>query len=386
MSLEIFDDLMNITDVATTGVQKKLTNLATRKTYILPRFLRNPEGGGQTEIFQGGKKIRMYRMFDEKSTRKHYRPGEPQKWARPQVTNYSEISWRYTIDHMSWTDQEVEHNAGGMNREDRKAAYRDFKSVLEQRFWTSAMNGLEDDLFRQPNQAAMEASDGTDPYSIPCFVNENANGLYTAAASGTWTTLEGVASASQSAWVCQQETYAQLPGADWDLFQAFDLMLLDVGFDQLPEHEIYSEPKSQVAFIATSKQGRANFSSASRIDQDLWVTAGRQDPAFKGPMFGGIPIVYVSNLDTNSLYPGSSTGGLDPEEGANVTASGPRYYWLNTDYIKPVFHKKKYMKKLGVKEDIDLPESKVLPCTIWHNMICEAPNRQGVVSPSADLA
>ena len=212
MSLEIFDDLMNITDVAVTGRAKHLTNLATKSTYILPRFLRNPEGGGQTEIFQGGKKIRMYRMFDEKSTRKHYRPAEPQKWTRPQVTDFSEVEWRYTVDHMSWTDQEVEFNTGGMNREGRKAGYKNFKDVLETRFWTSMMNGFEDDLFAQPDFAGMVSAGGLKPFSIPCFVNENADGLMPAAAGGAWTTVEGVDPTVESKWVCNQRTYTENPG------------------------------------------------------------------------------------------------------------------------------------------------------------------------------
>mgnify|MGYP003657246879 CR=1 FL=1 len=103
-------------------------------------------------------------------------------------------------------------------------------------------------------------------------------------------------------------------------------------------------------------------------------------------MFAGIPIVRVSNLDTAALYPADTNTTLKSEEHADTDKRGPRYYWLNTDYLKPVFHKKKYMKKLGVQTDISMPETKVLPTVCWHNLICEAPNRQGIVSPFADLA
>ena len=73
--------------------------------------------------------------------------------------------------------------------------YKRLKRIKEQRMWTSTLNGMEAQLFAVPVVANMETNTGTEPYSIPAFVNEETAGLfnnYTSSPGVDWATVEGI--------------------------------------------------------------------------------------------------------------------------------------------------------------------------------------------------
>ena len=126
-ALSTFNDFMTATDSAVLTSADSIVNEAVRQNYLLRRFLK---GRGPQEILQGGKTIKDQIMLEEDSTFEYYQPHAPFTWENPQVLSEWEINWRFCVDHMSWTDHELELNAGGgLGRNARHAVYKRLRRV-----------------------------------------------------------------------------------------------------------------------------------------------------------------------------------------------------------------------------------------------------------------
>jgi hypothetical protein len=350
------------------------------------------------KVVQGGSVIRDSILFDEDSTFQFYQPNETFTWSNPQVIEQWEINWRFAVDHMSWTDQEIELNIGsGLSQGARFHQYKRLKRIKEQRLWTSILNGMEDQLFAVPEVAKMETNTGQEPYSIPAFVNEETNGLFGGVATGApgaaWTTVEGINPAVETRWVPQIVTYssASVAGVEStanatedNIIAAFDDMFLSVKFDVPPtKQEYFESPKLFAQFIACSKRGQNIYRQILRASQDTFVTASRQDPSYMKPQYAGIDLEYVATLDTAALYQhDTASSPLVTELSSDSENRGPRYYWLNGAYVCPVFHTKRYLTKHPVRVHPNQPFTHVMPVDSWYNMVCRSRQRLGIVSPT----
>jgi len=371
-ALSTFTDFIDTTGPSFLTSAEDVVNEACKNNYLLRRFLR---GQGPSETVQGGSSIKDTIMFDEESTFQYYEPNQTFTWENPQVVENWEIQWRFCVDHMAYTDAEVELNVGtGMSRAARHTAYKRLKRIKEQRLWTSILNGMEDALFAVPSNSAMEATTGTRPYSIPAFLNEETNGLY----SG-FTSVQGLAPATYSKWVPQQKTYGStdVDNAD-NIISKMDELFLDVQFTPPPSHqEYFDDPSLNAMFIACSKAGQRIYTQLLRSSQDTFVTASRQDPAYQSPKYAGIDLVHAPKLDEYTGY----TGGDGTELGA--TKQGPRYYFINGNYMKFVFHTTRYMYQHPAMRHPNQPFTTIVPVDSWYNFVCRSRQRQGILSPFA---
>lgn len=389
-ALSTFNDFQKTTGPSIYTSADKVVNEAVKQKYLLRRFLR---GKDTATIIQGGQKIKDQLIFDESNTFTFTHPAETNTWQNPQVVEEWEIDWRYALDHMSWTAQEIELNiTPGMTRTARHHQYKRLKRIKEQRMWTSVLNGMENQLFAVPETANMEASGGKQPYSIPAMVNEEADGLFYSTATVTgktaWTTKQGIDPTSESRWTPQTETYsttAVSQGSN-NVIAAFDKMFYSVGFETPPTKQEYFENASLNAqFIACSKTGITVYQRLLRDYQDQFVTVSRQDPAFTRPSYAGIDLHYVTTLDTAKLYEAETATDALVTEGAGAGTgeqNGPRYYWLNANYANIVFHTTRYMFLHDPKDHPNQHNTFVQPCDIWYNLAFRSLQRQGIVSPA----
>lgn len=379
-ALSTFTDFVDTTGPSFLTSAEDVVNEACKNNYLLRRFLR---GKGPSETVQGGSSIKDTIMFDEESTFQYYEPNQTFTWENPQVIENWEINWRFCVDHMAYTDAEVELNVGGgLGRQARHHMFKRLKRIKEQRLWTSIMNGMEDALFEIPNKTDMEDSTGTKPYSIPTFINEKANGLYTG-----FTDVQSIAPATYAKWAPQRVDYDGgadflTPDNDGNIITAFDQMFLDVQFVPPPSHqEYFDDPSLNAMFIACSKKGQNAYQQILRASQDTFVTGSRQDPAYMSPKYAGIDLVYAPKLDTYAGY-GTSTG---LETGAaSSEKKGPRYYFINGNYMKFVFHTTRYMHQHPSMRHPNQPFTTIIPVDSWYNFVCRSRQRQGIVYPSAD--
>ena len=370
--LQNFNDFMATTGPRYLTSAQAVVNEAVKQTYVYGRFLK---GRGMDEVIQGGKTINDVIMFDDARTYDHYNPNQNFTWENPQVTDTITVSWRFSIDHMSWTDHEIELNIGeGLSREAAKAQYKNLKRIKEQRMWTSMINGFEEDLWAAPanQQAQMETATGKLPYSIPAFITEDTTDYH---ATG-WSTVEGLDPASESKWRNQVSTYDHTDPDDTDgdgdaLIHAFDDMWSKVRFvPPVTQREYFENDKLNKQFICTSRQGLNLIKRLLRDSNDRLITP--QDAAYNSPKYSGIDILYVAQLDAATLY-----------TGAVEASNEPRYYWLNGNYIKPIFHSRRYFQKHEPMRHPNQPFTWVCPVDTWWNLFLASRQRQGIVAPAS---
>ena len=381
-ALDTFNDFMDSTGPAFLTGADDIVNEAVKNNYLLRRFMR---GKGPSETLQGGSTIKDSILFDEKSTFQYYQPNETFTWTNPQVLDQWEIDWRFSVDHMSWTDHEIELNVGGQGRNARHQTYKTIKRSKEQRLWTSLFNGMEDSLFAAPAAADMEGTGGTKPYSLPVFITGATNG---ASMSGA---IQNIDPATEAKWRNKTATYDPSSITTFDaladvIFPAFDSLYMDVQFMPPPSHQEYFEnPSLNAMFIATSRRGQRAYVGCLRASQDTFVTGSRQDPSYMKPQYAGVDLEYVAELDTAPIYGNTFQGTGAVTESAGSTDAGPRYYFINANYLKFVFHTTRYFYQHPTMKHPNQPFTTVMPVDCWHNFICRSRQRQGLIGPDGGV-
>jgi hypothetical protein len=401
--LSAFTDFVASTGSSYLTSADELVNECVKNTYVLRRFLK---GADRSFVIQGGQNIKDVLLLDYTSTAQQYTPNDTFSYSNPQNLTSFTVDWRFTADHMSYTDQEIELQAPmTMTDSALRGLFKKVKFSKEQRLWTSTLNYMEDLLWRTPNNSEMEASaTGTYPYSILSMVNEFTNGLYnttdtTGLAGGNWTTLHQIAPGTYSRWVPQQQIYndtsltssmadqsgTATAGTGLNILQAFDRMIRKVKFVPPPTRSEYFESDklfSQVIFC--SGQGLNIYQNLLRQSQDRFTgIASYQDPAYASPAFAGIDLQYVAALDTALTSTSAST--LYTEGSSSATNQGPRYFWINGQYLCPVFHSSRYFTKHEPMRPVNQPFTTVVVCDTWWNLVCRSRQRQGVVYPQGAL-
>lgn len=419
-------------------------NEAVKNTYAFSRLLK---GKSKEQTIQGGTEIRDVIMFDDSRTYDHYQPNDTFTWRNPQVTDYVRAPWRFHIDHMSWTDAEVELNTGETSGAN-KAAYKRLKRIKEQRMWTSMLNGFEEDLWAVPSVANMESDTGKLPYSLPYFLSELSANLggtlglrgtapYTAS-TNTATTVMRISPFSENRWTNAVEIYNSQPsaltpvGTAWgnynstaltadtvyaqgtahtptfgNLFNAMDLMFMRIKYEAPSTRQQYFENDNlNRQMILTSRQGVQNYRNALRLSNDTLVSY--QDASYSSPAYAGIDVTYCSDLDNAAIYPAntgtaaaqtiagyngvtgpngylvtasSGISSFGTELGANTIVRAPRYYFVNGNYLTPIFHARRYFKQHEVLRHPNQPFTYVQPVDCWSNLFCNSRQRHGVVVP-----
>ena len=414
--IQTFNDFMNATGPTYLTSADAVINEAVKNTYAFSRLLK--EKTSEATV-QGGNEIRDVIMFDDSSTYDHYLPNDTFNWRNAQVLDTIRVPWRFSIDHMAWTDHEVELNAGeGAGRDYVKAQYKRLKRSKEQRMWTSLINGFENDLWATPfaNYSNMEAVGGRLPYSLPAFITEvpdvgNTFGLRGGAPIG-WTNVMNINPSSEDRWTNQITYYDPLKGANtagetktgvenvgtggdatsqtiYGLIPAFDDMFLKVDF-QPPstKQEYFEKPALNRQMILCSRLGLNQYKQALRASNDTLVSY--QDAAYNNPAYSGIELMYCSNLDTAEIFPG---GTQRTTSNQNISASttgatetggvdrGARYWWVNGNYLTPIYHARRYFEKHDVLRHPNQPFTYVQVVDCWWNLFCNSRQRQGIVAP-----
>ena len=387
-ALANFNDFMAATGPRYLSSAEDVINEAVKNTYVLSRFLK---GRGTDKVIQGGKTINDVVLMDESSTYNHYQPNDTFSWQNPQVVDTLEIDWKFSVDHMSWTDQEIELNVGeGLSRDAQKVVYKKLKRIKEMRLWTSMLNGMEDDLWKAPNEAGMETNTGKLPYSIPTFIQER-DGALPDGFSGTDLQGLGVV-ATGSNYYNQVSTYdANDPdgiigggtGSSDSLIAAFDEMFLKCQFiPPATKQEYFENDNLSRQMIFASRAGVNQYKRALRASNDSLISA--QDPAYNNPQYSGIDVIYIGALDTAAIYPNTSGAAatFHAEDSATAEFTGSRYFWINANYMTPIYHARRYFEKHDPMRHPNQPFTSVQPVDCWWNLFCNSRKRQGIVRPA----
>ena len=390
-ALSGFADFVSMTAPKMWSSPDKFTNNLQRKGYLLPRLLMGREG---SRSIGGGERIREYLLTKPNNTFRLHSPNEATPgWQNGQHTDLVEIAYRFAEAHTSYTAQEVDLNEG-----DPSVTWKRVRDAKMSALWSAVANGLEDTFFAIPDRANMEVIHGNPgkPNSIPVFVNEQTGGRW-----GTVTTtvdsevvtpyttdssIETLARTATNGWQCAQRAYGTAAGDGFtetnltNVANAFNYMWLDVQFKSPGIQARYFEDAEMFRqCILCSSEGLVKYNHLLRnSNQSL---PSMQDPNYSGPMFSGIALERIPSLDTALLYSeDGDTTDSDNEAGANIT--GPRYYWINFNHMKLVWHPKWYMKLLDQFNPEYQRTTTVLPVETWFNLFCSSLRHQGIVYPA----
>lgn len=364
---------------------------AVKNTYWFGRLIQGQRS--KKKMISGGANIRHSMVFQDSGSLETYLPGGNHIWNNPQRLKRIQVEWRYAMAHMSWVEQEIINNEIVAYGDD-EARFCEFVNIRNEKeaiCWGSIWNGLENLLWQVPFPADMEDADGTEPNSIPMHINEGTTGLFNPITSTAFTTKQGLAPGAASLagrYQPQTQTYTTTTVNDpGNIVSAFDNIAEKLTFEQPPTMQQYWEdPRYNKQMIVTTRRGRAIYKQLLRASQDHFV-AGPQDPAYPDPQYFGIPIQRASTLEGLALYSNNAgTALLDEFTDAGGTAGrGPRFYFINAEYLYPVFHARRYFHKYEVTKHHNVPDTWVLPIAIWFNTICTSYQRQGIVSPSGSV-
>ncbi len=392
-SIDVFTDYMVSTGPSFLTGPEDIVNDAVKTTYTLPRFI---FGKSMREMIQGGNSIKDNIFLGADSNSANYKPNAEFNYRNPQVLTQWSIPWRYTKDEMVWTDHEIGLNTGEMSDGARHHKFKTLKYSKEQNLYTGLMQFLDDQFWAQPDVVEMEASDGEKPYTLAAFITQAGSGSPPTAGStgiapldgfgGAWSTVMGINPTTKVAWRNAVEPYdgiglASAGGVVAHIFVAMSRMYYRLRFDRLPRQPQYSDPTSVPTFIPCSLNGISKFEAALRMNQDTFVAAGRQDPAFDGPQFRGIELVYVSDLDTAALYNNTGT----PAAEAGAAQIGARFWFVNGQYVLKVIHRDRFFYKKPPFSPSKQPYTHIMIVDIWHNNVCRSRRRHGIVAPSVNL-
>jgi hypothetical protein len=175
-----------------------------------------------------------------------------------------------------------------------------------------------------------------------------------------------------------------------------DEMYLKVQFKApLTQRQYFEETNFQRQMILASRLGVNTYKRALRASNDMLVSP--QDSAYNTPTFSGIPVEYCSNLDDAAIFPAAGSSVTDSKSGrdgatlsttvtlsetaANTIDKGPRFWFVNGQYLTPIFHSTRYMKKHDVMRHPNQPFTWVQPVDCWWNLFCNSRQRHGIVAP-----
>jgi hypothetical protein len=164
------------------------------------------------------------------------------------------------------------------------------------------------------------------------------------------------------------------------------------------KQEYFEKPTLNRQMILCSRLGINQYKQALRSSNDTLVSY--QDAAYTNPTFSGIELMYCSNLDTAAIFPRLSSGTTQrtafdtnivaASQTAGATETDPlvidpgaRYYWVNGNYLTPIYHSRRFFTKHEVMKHPNQPFTYVQVVDCWWNLFCNSRQRHGIVAPLA---
>jgi len=360
MSVPIYDFLLDTREDRIVSADQML-NEATKPTYfIFSRAVQDKQ-----QMFKGGEKLTDIIQGEDPGSAEFYHPNQTFNPSNTDTGTQVSVPWAFLKG-----DYVIIHEARELNQGD-PSALANYVYHKEQGCLVSKVNRMEKSVWDDPDAGRMEADNLSDeearlPYSIKSFVTRDglapssSNG---GVASGTndWSTVQGVNPSNKTWWQNKTATYSAADPNDPNdgIIPAFDEMLEEVHFDMPGPLQQYQQvdPRNQRQVICTSKDGRQQFRKALRAVNDEMNEL--HDPATGSPMYSGIPVLRISELD------------------GDFTAGQPDYFWLNLDYLFPFFHTDYFFLEDVEPGGANDPNKTVVYKFTWCNWFCRSRRRQG---------
>ena len=308
------------------------------------------------------------------------------------------------ITDITWDDTEREINEGAGRAGDRSLKYKDVWFKKQMNSYSDWNDFQEEQYWLPPDTTRMEASGGDLMYSIPSLLNEYTSGLPGSGnPGGAWTTKCGInpTTAGLTNWDNQRFGYQDLTtGSSMtgnSVLVAFKQAMQKLDFRPAPQFAQYNEAanRNSAGFIACNGLARSTIWRVYQGAQNRWDNA--MDP-YGNPVFDGAPFVYIAALDGALIYP---TGSASPDTstlshdgntagggggGGGFGFAGPRFWLIQPEYLRQIYHERFTMANLGVMDDRAQPTSHTMPLLTWTNLFPRSLRRHAVIAPTGDIS
>jgi len=360
-SLQAFNDFVLATGVKVATSPDEIVNDAVKNTYMLGRMLK---GRDAAESVQSGQQIVDRIQLNDVGTAEFYQPNEDLDIQNVQSLISINVNWRFIADQYAYTEQEITLNSG-----DPQTYYKNLLKAKRQACETSLYNKMEDALWSQPSNSGMESSGGKIPFSIPALIT--ADGL----APAGFTTLLGVNPSTEPGWQNQTENYDpdNVTDTQTGLVRAMDRMWHKVRFiaPRGGMQEYFENDLLQKMVIATNLDGITLIQSLTRDANDRLTPANNLGWVAGNVAYAGLPIEYISTLDTALV-----------NNGAPMETGRPFFYYINLNFLYPIYHSDKYMTEREPMANPRQPFSWVVWKTTYYNIFMRSRKRQGLITPA----
>ena len=353
-ALSTFQDFVAATNERALTPPKDIISDAVKQTYTIRDALR---GRGVDEVVQSGSEITDRIQLKAGTQFGFYQPNEQFTPIIEDVLTKIRCPWRFAKDSWAWTDHEVKLNSG-----DRLVQWKSLRDSKRQASRVSLFNGMEDAIWAAHDDASMEsltAGASSRPYSIRSFITEDGF------APGTAGTIMQVSPTVETKWRNQVVNY-QVADPDGTLVSSFEEIWRRLKFES-PEtkNDYFKETKFAKFKIYTPLDGWKMAVRLLRQTNDRNYPQNDLGYATDDPCFGRIPITWSQPLDS-----------------AGYTTGQPRFFWVNLEYLLPIFHGERYFYETDpINGGHMQPYSWVVYVDNWYNWFCRSRLRQGIVVP-----
>lgn len=397
-----FADFFTSTTKRTFSAGDKFVLEFARRSYLLSKLTK----GKNSRSFQSGATIQDYVIFDEGGRGQRYDPQGELTPENRQGMVLHDAPWAFTSYDLTWHKHELQLQMGDKGRDGQFAVFKRVKNAKMAMLKGRFSNSTEDDLWAPPRATLQEQRTSTlpqEPMSIPAMLNEMPNMLWTSAYTPdatTWTTKQGIAVATRTAWQGVQKTYlddvgALATGSYYDLFSAFTSAEIATRYDRMPfiddEEDIQADDGPQI--YVTSEAGVENVSKGLALANNF-TRQGGKDPSYSNPVFNDKPIMSCQALNTAAIYPNAAGNALVAEDAATVVGrSGgtatraPRFWLLNTAAMTMIWHTLNYFEPDpdGPVSPYRQPWVKTLWYDTWGNLFFRSLRHHAHIYPGGAL-
>jgi hypothetical protein len=373
-AVSVFGNWLALNRDAALTTGEHIVNDAVQNTYLLGEMMR---GRDIMEVVRGGRYISERVKLADQGNFRTYSPGEDRNPRRAPTIRTIFFDWRFMENDIPYTDAELTLGEG-----DEFTRFQSFSQSLRQELKTDHFNGMEALLTARPDATLMEGI-GNRPgqmNSIFHFIWEDdadQNGDFHPPG---YTVIAGLNPATEERWRNAVERYdsTQIDHPHLGIFAAFDTMFLRLRFIPPPRAEDYFENDDLRKLKVLSNLDGVNLYQQLLREGNDHFRAGPQDPSYGSPVFKGIPIIWISNLDDELLEVDASNA----YTGNPWPAGRPRFVCINCMFLYPVFHPANFMKVTDpVNGGIRQRDTDSLFMVSWCNVVCKSRQRQGMIAP-----
>jgi hypothetical protein len=324
--------------------------------YLTATLARNQPA---SKIIKTGKAITSYTQFTAGTQAAFYQPGDSFTTSFEDTSTQLSFQFRFLHDSWAYLRQEIVLNGAGDDQFSIDSRIVELTKAKRQHQRVGMYNTVEAAWWTAASAATMEtAATANRPYSIRAFITEDGQHP-----SG-FTTLAGIAS-TQTRYRNKVSNYTA--GAiDTTLQPAFGNMWTKLSFESPPDmNKYFTETRWSKFNILTDINGRETYRSQTQNSNDRLIGSGKDLGVYAGDLpYAGVPVKYIPEMD-----------------GIGYASTQPRYFWVNSDYLFPVYNTAAYFAEMEPMNSVNQPHAYTVHVDLWYQLVCTSRARQGIVCP-----